>query len=946
MENEAECPLCQHQLPSLTSLRRHLGKHHEELSLFALPSHMNDQQNEPDETGFDVDSRSLSSVAEDGQSPLLSPIRDDLLDYTDDGNEPESQVEKRPPMLSDVEPPWPEYSEEYPHNSVEAIRERKPRDEVDAAPPGVAHLSNPDILCDVSIAHSPLSASPNLRIGRCQAILSVHNGILRVSLTGDGNKTEYDEWSTLTVHLEDFSVYENGTISLLGIQNVGSGRTEDLNLTAGVVAELQEINATIQAYMVWARLQPTTELQNKASMRLHVQYPPLDNVETDINYNETTSEIVAVEEAFNRHGKVSVKSAIEAAPSPSGEQDVRHAPRPPSGTTFESEPMITSAPDDTVPSATKLSYQNEFSDMNIREKLEEEQLNAPRSGGPHEAAHPTDPEPNGKHFAVSILDHKTLVSRDCTLYTQSTSLRLDIHDLNQIWHMYYKDFTFASISKRLIEAHGIASRAPKDEAHKRETWEAELSIEVNALNDRNEIVHHVQTRGVVIQGQGLLPTDSASNPTAHQETDSAWQTRKILEPYNVSAMKASNLLKTYNVRASGFRHPDTSSVAIFNHGELWISTTYLHFRCAEPSDLQWHIRYCSITTVQNYGNWVHVVGDVGMHIGASQMGNRLPLTKSAEVSFEAKSNEEAMLILLAIQEAIADSQGSELNDDGHQDSKCSPTVSNEGIPRFERERKDKGKSLSVSQNIGSQKLIDSWNVKSEAIRMTGAMQEPGLRRQIDESVSLESSIMESKDVLQQQDHFIKELQTKDNSDIKMSHDHGAIREPGAGQRNDLSNHDGPASGTDHIDHNAEDDEVERATPESLTNVRTPGEEALDEDFLELEPMQRFLQGAKDIMEMDMRTFLERHADDNTHEEQNDDKLAAEMLPDDGVSSIERPDDSIIEECFAELVQRRGWDTLPREAREQMDAYSLDRKWTLLYQDAKVKDDTMRKRIDT
>ncbi|KAF2658684.1 hypothetical protein K491DRAFT_652646, partial [Lophiostoma macrostomum CBS 122681] len=36
-DTKAECPLCLQASPSLAQLRRHLGKHHEELSLFALP---------------------------------------------------------------------------------------------------------------------------------------------------------------------------------------------------------------------------------------------------------------------------------------------------------------------------------------------------------------------------------------------------------------------------------------------------------------------------------------------------------------------------------------------------------------------------------------------------------------------------------------------------------------------------------------------------------------------------------------------------------------------------------------------------------------------------------------------------------------------------------------------------------------------------------------------
>lgn len=61
MDVAASCSLCQIELPSLTQLRRHMGKHHEELSLFALPSHMKEDDNEVDED--DIDDGSRSSIA-------------------------------------------------------------------------------------------------------------------------------------------------------------------------------------------------------------------------------------------------------------------------------------------------------------------------------------------------------------------------------------------------------------------------------------------------------------------------------------------------------------------------------------------------------------------------------------------------------------------------------------------------------------------------------------------------------------------------------------------------------------------------------------------------------------------------------------------------------------------------------------------------------------------
>jgi hypothetical protein len=73
MDIEAECQLCQAKLSSLILLRRHLGKHHEELSLFALPSHMKEDDEEEEENG-DVELGSASSVAGSDRSLKISSL--------------------------------------------------------------------------------------------------------------------------------------------------------------------------------------------------------------------------------------------------------------------------------------------------------------------------------------------------------------------------------------------------------------------------------------------------------------------------------------------------------------------------------------------------------------------------------------------------------------------------------------------------------------------------------------------------------------------------------------------------------------------------------------------------------------------------------------------------------------------------------------------------------
>ncbi|KAF2267558.1 hypothetical protein CC78DRAFT_576928 [Lojkania enalia] len=63
VDTGAECVLCQQQLASLTQLRRHLGKHHEELALFALPSYLKDSEDEKDGGETRDDSLSIPSPA-------------------------------------------------------------------------------------------------------------------------------------------------------------------------------------------------------------------------------------------------------------------------------------------------------------------------------------------------------------------------------------------------------------------------------------------------------------------------------------------------------------------------------------------------------------------------------------------------------------------------------------------------------------------------------------------------------------------------------------------------------------------------------------------------------------------------------------------------------------------------------------------------------------------
>jgi hypothetical protein len=66
MDSPADCPLCSEHMPSLRYLLRHLGKHLEELSLFALPSELRDDDD-------DDDTIEQSSIAAE-RSMSLSPV--------------------------------------------------------------------------------------------------------------------------------------------------------------------------------------------------------------------------------------------------------------------------------------------------------------------------------------------------------------------------------------------------------------------------------------------------------------------------------------------------------------------------------------------------------------------------------------------------------------------------------------------------------------------------------------------------------------------------------------------------------------------------------------------------------------------------------------------------------------------------------------------------------
>ncbi|KAF2397080.1 FH2-domain-containing protein [Trichodelitschia bisporula] len=49
-------------------------------------------------------------------------------------------------------------------------------------------------------------------------------------------------------------------------------------------------------------------------------------------------------------------------------------------------------------------------------------------------------------------------------------------------------------------------------------------------------------------------------------------------------------------------------------------------------------------------------------------------------------------------------------------------------------------------------------------------------------------------------------------------------------------------------------------------------------------------------------------------------------------SLDRPSDEEIERAFRELMNQRGWKSMPEQALRQMESYPITKKWTLVYQD--------------
>ncbi|KAI5207708.1 hypothetical protein AUEXF2481DRAFT_1923 [Aureobasidium subglaciale EXF-2481] len=95
------------------------------------------------------------------------------------------------------------------------------------------------------------------------------------------------------------------------------------------------------------------------------------------------------------------------------------------------------------------------------------------------------------------------------------------------------------------------------------------------------------------------------------------------------------------------------------------------------------------------------------------------------------------------------------------------------------------------------------------------------------------------------------------------------------------------------------------------------------------------------MSLDSTTLLPQLAPSSTRGSQQNGFLSANQpsafsstasFTPDGFN-LQRPaDDRIIEKEFLELMHKRGWKSLPEQARRQMEAYPINKKWTLVHQD--------------
>ncbi|KAF1844861.1 cytokinesis protein sepA [Cucurbitaria berberidis CBS 394.84] len=71
-------------------------------------------------------------------------------------------------------------------------------------------------------------------------------------------------------------------------------------------------------------------------------------------------------------------------------------------------------------------------------------------------------------------------------------------------------------------------------------------------------------------------------------------------------------------------------------------------------------------------------------------------------------------------------------------------------------------------------------------------------------------------------------------------------------------------------------------------------------------------------------------------------------PSSSTASIQRPPDHVVEKEFMKLMVKRGYKSLPEQAQRQMEAYKIDKKWTLVYQDklAELKHEEKKRQTQT
>jgi hypothetical protein len=130
-KTQIECPLCKEMVPLLPDLRRHLGEHQEQLALFALPSNLEqtEEENESDIADHELAGKEdLASDASRAESEQDKPTEMNLADINR-----ESDLEAAPPVIEEellkLENLFSDEKEERQEEEQEELEKKKAEEE-------------------------------------------------------------------------------------------------------------------------------------------------------------------------------------------------------------------------------------------------------------------------------------------------------------------------------------------------------------------------------------------------------------------------------------------------------------------------------------------------------------------------------------------------------------------------------------------------------------------------------------------------------------------------------------------------------------------------------------------------------------------------------------------------------------------------------------------------